>query len=228
MSPSVAERTRQALPDRAQAPVLHEGHHRGRRRESPVRLAGDHRIHRRSAAFVRHDERFEIGHRHEQHPRKMALRAHSRRGHIDGRAVRPGVADQLLHALHRKLGVDDEHVGRHGEATDVLEVLHSVVGDVFLQKRRDQHRAVRRADQGVPVGLRALSGFHADQAARAVAVLDEHRLAERVAQLRGDDAAHGVDRASRSVGHEHAHRAARVVLRLNGDRDECGRETGRA
>jgi len=53
-----------------------EGHHRGRRGEGPMCLSGDHRIHRGPPPLCGTISDSKIGHRHEEHPESVALRAH--------------------------------------------------------------------------------------------------------------------------------------------------------
>jgi hypothetical protein len=72
----------------------------------------------------------------------------------------------------------------------------------------DQQRvAVRR-------GLRR--GLEGDVAVRARPVLHDEALAERLGELRRDDARDDVGGAARPVGHQDPHRLCRVVLRAGG------------
>src|SRR5262249_34783780 len=74
--------------------------------------------------------------------------------------------------------------------------------------------------QRVAVGLRGEHRLRADDAARARAVLHQHRLPEGVAQVLGDDAAGDVGARARRERDDDADRAGRVLLRERGAGDE--------
>ena len=63
-------------------------------------------------------------------------------------------------------------------------------------------------DQGVAVGLGVCHGDAADHAGAAAAIVDRHRLAERIADRMRDQPRRDVDRAAGRVGHHDGDGAA--------------------
>ena len=108
--------------------------------------------------------------------------------------------DQLLHRFHRQRRMHDEDVRQRREARDRREVAHRVERQLLVQARIDRER---RGDheQRVAVGRRFRDDLGAVEAARAGTVVDDDRLAERVAQaLRRRCARRGRSSRRRSAG----------------------------
>jgi hypothetical protein len=72
----------------------------------------------------------------------------------------------------------------------------------------------RAEADGVAIGRGLGHGVHADVAARAAAVVDEHRLAELFRHLLAHGARHQVGGAAGRVGHDEADRLGRKVRRV--------------
>ena len=141
---------------------------------------------------------------------------------LPGSALRTG--RQLLQVLRRHGRMrhrDERHLrgARHRG-----EVLQGVVAGVLVQVRVDHQRALVRERDRVAVGRGLRPGGGADVALRAGAVVDDHLLAPRLAQLRRQDARQRVGAAARRERHDEAHRLVGKLLRDAGrgrsDREE--------
>jgi len=65
----------------------------------------------------------------------------------------------------------------------------------------------------VAVGRRLCHAVGADDAGGGADVLDDHLLAQAVAEIRREHAPHDVERAAGGERHHHGHRSGRPVLR---------------
>ena len=113
----------------------------------------------------------------------------------DGFNRRAGIGgDQLRHA--------DDQAYRRKIALDV--VIHLV--EQWIDGVRGE-----REEEGVAIGRRLRYRLSAQHAARAAAVIDDHRLAEAVAQPALQDARNHVRAAAGRIGHDEAHWFRRPV-----------------
>ena len=134
-------------------------------------------------------------------------------GRSIGKLARLGLGqrDQLPDRLHRKVGIDDEHIRLRGHLADRREILQQVVRMlVALQGNVDgmtggDHR------QRVAVGGRLGHRVGADGAVTAGAVLHDHRLLPSLAQLLTYRARHDVGAAGRRERDDQVDRARRVI-----------------
>jgi len=85
--------------------------------------------------------------------------------------------------------------------------------------RRDAERGIGE-EQRVAVGRGARDRLGADVAARARAVLDDHRLAELGLELRLQDAGDEVDQAAGRIRHDNGDRPRGKALRGGAERGE--------
>ena len=99
-----------------------------------------------------------------------------------------------------------------------------------LWEELGDHR-VRHAghQQAVAVRRRPRDGIGGDGRAGAGLVVDQHRLAERVRHVLGENAGDHVDRAARSIGYGDAHRLVRIDALSVGDAAQaCQQHNGSA
>ena len=134
--------------------------------------------------------------------------------------------EEFLHRLDRRLRRHHEHVGRGADHHQRHEVLERIVGRRRIEARID-HEGAGADQQGVAVRRHAGDRGGRDVAAGAAAVLDDHRLAERFAERRVDDAGGDVGAAAGREAHHHGDLPVRI-LRLRGERreqrSECGKD----
>ena len=189
----------------------HEAHHRRRGGEVHLRIAGEKRLRRRSAALELHVREFDSRHRFEQHRREMRRRAVAGRGVEQLPRVRLGVRDHLAQILERHgvVHADDRRPG--GDAADRRKILVRVVGEALVQRPVDRH--VRGVKDGVAVGRRARDVLVRDVATRAGLVLDDHRLAEVLGELVGREARQEIARAARRIADHELQRLGWIRLR---------------
>ncbi|MCY1238800.1 hypothetical protein D9M72_515570 [compost metagenome] len=138
-----------------------------------------------------------------------------------------GVGDVLLHGLDRRIGRHHQAERIAGEVDDVAQVLDRVPVDLGgVRQAVDRHGnlgqrvAVRRG------GLHHLRGQHATGAGL---VLDDHRLAQDLGRVLGQDAERDVGGAAGGVANHQADRALRELVGLclclgrhGGQADGCG------
>jgi hypothetical protein len=118
---------------------------------------------------------------------------------------------KLLQRSYGNGWIDREHHLRVDQRGDRRQVLQRVERHLRVEVRADDDLRVGAQEQGVAVGRRARSGFHRHVAVGAGAVVDHDRLAERLAQLRREDARERVGRPAGRVGDQQPDRARRVV-----------------
>ena len=116
------------------------------------------------------------------------------------------------------------------EQHDRREIALDVVGQLLLQRHVHRERSEVAHAEGVAVGRRLCHGVGADHATRARAVLDHHRLAERLRELGADLARAQVAEAAGRIGHDPSQRLRRPRVLRVGRRGgkEREREGGRA
>ena len=145
-----------------------------------------------------------VTHRSEMQLSRVLLRHGDDVG--DGFNRRAGIGgDQLRHA--------DDQAYRRKIALDV--VIHLV--EQWIDGVRGE-----REEEGVAIGRRLCHRVGAEHAARAAAVIDDHGLAEALAQPALQDARNHVRAAAGRIGHDEAHRFRRPVVR---DSDARGKQS---
>jgi hypothetical protein len=92
------------------------------------------------------------------------------------------------------------------------EILERVVGQLRVEVRIDRQLPDIGDEQRIAVGWSFRHGLGAGDAAGTRPVLHQHLLAERLAELRRDDARHGVGQAAGHIGHDEADRLRGPVL----------------
>jgi hypothetical protein len=146
--------------------------------------------------------------------------------------------DELGERVRRHVAADEEQHRLRAHQRDVREVAQRVVAGLLVGGRvarvRVRHadvpdqRVARVQQQRVAVGRGAAHRFAADAAAGAGAVVDDHRLAQRLRQFLGDDAAEHVGEAPGGPRHDDLDRLARVVGRSGRHGCEDGERAGDA
>ncbi len=126
------------------------------------------------------------GHALEQLERKMVRRSVAGRGVVELARIGFRVGDHSLHVAERHRGIGDEEVGRDAGERDRREILRHVEGGLVEALHHGERQG--GAEQRVAVGRRLRRGLRADKGVAAGPVLDDHRLAERLRQLRGQRA----------------------------------------
>jgi len=147
----------------------------------------------------------------ERHVRKPAL-AVGRDRQAAGIRLRP--AHQLVDGLERRLGVADDAEIVRGRERDRHEILRHVVGHVPARVRQHRHVAALPAAERVAVRRRLGDQIEPEHAARPRPVLDHHLLAEPLAHLRRDEAAHDVHRLPRREGNNESDGLVGIALRI--------------
>ena len=138
--------------------------------------------------------------------------------------LEPG--DQLFQVPCRQVLAchDDVRVAR--QARDRLEILQHVVGQ-RVDRAVDHVRGPVADADGVAVGSGAHGAADPDGAGRAGDVLDDDRLAERLAHRLGERACQRIDRTARAERHDQGDRMGRIRLRRRGT-CECDDGNGQA
>ena len=212
-----------------QLPGLDEGRRLHQRREHDLHVAGDHVLHRRTAAFVRHVGEVDAGRQLEQFGAEVLEAADAGRGVVQFSRVRLGERKQVLHRLDRRLRIDHQYVRPGGENRNRREGFDRIVFE-RVQRRVDRMRD-RDDAQRIAVGRRHGAGFRAEGGAAAAAVFDVDLLAELRAEMLRDQAADHVVAAARRERDDQPYRSGRIIVGAGrrGERQQhCGglRETG--
>ena len=203
---------RRAAGDDADAPRLRLLDESGRPGGGGIGVAGDQVRELRAGALVRHVHHVDSG-RHLQHLEGEMAGAAVAGGAVTELArVRLGQCDEFGEILRRHLGTHREDHRHLGQQADRLEVL---VGIRQLVEHRGVHgqRADVAEDDRVAVRRGPRNLLHRDGPRAAALVVDEDRLAERLAHFRGQQAGDHVGAAARAVGHHEADRALRLPHR---------------
>ena len=194
--------------------------------EEQLHLSADRVGDRRRAAAIRHVQHLDAGHALEQRGAQMIGRAGPGRRIGDLAGIGLGVGDELRDRVRRHRRVHHHGVGHVGEQRDRREILHAVERHGGEQSVVHGVHAHGVEQDGVAVRRRARDRAGADIAGRAGAVLDHHRLAHRLVQMRGDDARQNVGRAARRPRHQQRDRAGGIGLRGGGAQRRCRRDGG--
>ena len=140
-----------------------------------------------------------------------------RRGAVAGRGVvqLAGLAlrerDELGQVARLHLRIDDQQVRRDRHQRDRREIRDRVVRKLRIRAGRDRVGAGRAERQRVAVGRRLGRGVGADRAAGARPVLDDHGLAEPLAQPLRHDAGDDVGRAARREADDELDGLVRII-----------------
>ena len=139
-------------------------------------MPGDHVLHRRPAAFVRHVHDVDAGHQLEQFAAEMLEAADAGRGVIELAGFLLGERQQFLHRFDRQRRIDHQHVRPGGENGNRREGFDRVVFEL-VERRVDRMRDRYDAER-VAVRRRVGAGLGADGAAGAAAIVDIDLLSQ--------------------------------------------------
>src|SRR5262249_26689576 len=153
-----------------------------------------------------------LGHHLQQFHAEMRLRAEPDRGVVELAGVCTRKCQQLLHAGGFDLRAGDEHEIDLGDDADRYEIAERIVGEVGIKIWIDHQIGVDGHEQRVAVGRGAGDLSGRQPAIGAGLVLDDHRLAHRVAQAIPQRACDQVDRAARRLGEDKADGLGRIGL----------------
>ena len=157
----------------------------------------------------------------------MAAAAEPRRAEIQRALEIFCPLDEFFHRLHRRRWIDHEHQARCRQLRNRCEVVHRVVGQLWIHRRIDGVLMVRH-EQRVAVGWRIGNDFRSDHTRGAGAVIDNDLLFQRLGEFGADETREDVrgaagccrgDQSDRSVGitvlrqhrqcrHQHQHNSA--------------------
>src|SRR5712691_9007506 len=124
--------------------------------------------------------------------------------------------------MDRKRGVYHQGVRRRSDPADRREVLARIVADIAIEARPDRQRAGISQQDGGAVGRAFRHRASSDRAAGAAAVVDDDRLAERLAHLVRDDPPDDGGAAAGRERDNERDRPVRIVLRGRGRRRHAG------
>jgi len=172
-----------------------------------VDLAAEHRLKAGGAAVYRHDLERHAGLLREHHGHQP--RGGDLRGHRQRLARLLGIVEHILERIPLAVAADDDGVFRLGQSGEVPEIVN-LVGDFLVELRRQGVGGARTHADRVAVGLgvHELGRHHSAAAARLGH--GDHRLAEDLLELGGDQAAGGVDRAAGLETDPHGDRLLRI------------------
>ena len=185
--------------ERAQLAAPHLRQHRRDVEEREVDLAADQIGCGGCAALVGHLDQLHVGAQLQQHAEKLRNAADPDRGecHVAGRVA--GGGDELRHALVGAARRHDQDVGNVGDGGDRRKRRDAIVAGVLHQRRRDHVRRRAADEKRVAVGLGLRHRAGTDGGARARAVVDDDRAAERLAHPLGDRPREQVGRAAGGI-----------------------------
>ena len=128
--------------------------------------------------------------------------------------------EQFRQRLHAEPGIGDQRLRHARDDADQADILRHPVGHGRLGVRDDDERAAVDDAERVAVRRRLDRVVRADHAGAARAVLHQHRLAQRVRELRRVEPGDDVVRPARRIGDDRADRPVRplAALRLGGGR----------
>jgi hypothetical protein len=155
----------------------------------------------------------DAGRVHEQRQAEMAGGADAGRAEVD--LVGPRFRQR--HEVRKRLGLDfgiDHHQHRHvGDDRDRRERRLRIKRHLGVEELVSSQNTGRRHQQSIAVGLGLRDRIGASVAARTGAVLDDHRLAERLRHFIPNKACQYVDEPTGGKRRDQAHRAVRISLR---------------
>ncbi|HEY0420562.1 MAG TPA: hypothetical protein VGC80_13680, partial [Acetobacteraceae bacterium] len=178
--------------------------------------AAEQRLRHRAGALERHAEAFDAHRREDAQHAEMRLAAGPRMAIGEVLRLRLGEGGEFREGLERRLRAGHQHIGGVVGQADVAEAFHAE--RQLLQMRLCGERIIGRERDGVAVRLRLHEFDDPDGAGRATLVDDDHRLAERLAHLLLQRAAHQVGVPAGREGDDHGDRAGGESLRRRGRR----------
>jgi hypothetical protein len=160
-------------------------------------------------------------------PARWPLAAAAGNAEVELAGPLPGVADEFGERVDRQRRVDGERGRDDRHRGDRGEVGRRIVAQL-AQVHVDGGGAGRAQHHSVAVGGAFGDLGDADLAGRTRLVLDHHRLAEALGEMRTDGARDQVDAAARRERHHDADRPARKTLRQRrrGKRQRDGDDAG--
>ncbi len=146
--------------------------------------------------------------------RDMRRGAVARRAVVELAGIGARIGEELL-VVARRYARMQKHVERDAAGRyDRHQQLHRIEIRALHDVRRDHHARAGRVRHGVAIGIGVRDRFEADIAVAARAVLDDERLAERLAEPCAEHARGDVGDAAGCHVDDHAHRLRRPLLRI--------------
>jgi hypothetical protein len=132
-----------------------------------------------------------------------------------------GTRDQGGDRIDAEPGIDQNRIWRSPEFGDRREILVGIVGNFCVETGIDDVGA-RGDQQRVAVRLGVGHSADPDVAARSRLVLNDESTANGIAEVRSENARHGVGRAAGCKRHDDFDRAFRIARGLRPCRPEAG------
>ena len=132
-------------------------------------------------------------------------------GGAHSRGIGTRIGNQFGHVFGRHRGMHYQHIGGGTDHGDGHQILGGVIGQIGKQRRR-HHEGRRHQHDGVTVGGRLRRDRGANSAARAGAIIDQHRLAHRFGHLLRQQARNDVVAAAGRIGDDELDRAIGVGI----------------
>ena len=165
-------------------------------------MAAEQVVHDRRRALVGDDRDIEAGFGLEQFGAHVAAGADRRGAEVERAGCLPCKRDDFGDRFGGKRGMGEQGHRHRGDQTDRRKILARVHAELGVEAGVDRQRSGMAEQQRVAVGCRTRDGTRADRSAAAAAVVDGHRLVERVGQFLRHHAGHGVDAAAGRVRHD--------------------------
>ena len=145
----------------------------------------------------------------EQFTRQMGNAASTRRSIVQYPRFRFGVRNEFGNTLQRHRWMHYQHKGGVADQPHRQNIVDRI-------KRHFEHRRIggitaRHDDRGIAVRTRAHRGLHAERAAATGAVVDDHRLLERLGQLLRQHTGDDIGATAGGEGHNQTHRLGRII-----------------
>ena len=200
---------RQQRRQRAQFAVLHVRHREAGRGDGEIHSPGDQVQRQRAVALVGDVNHVQLLLRDE-------LRGGEDAGGVAGAVIQLArigarVGDQVADRVHRQAGVREHEEAEDADQRDRREVVHRVVGRNLLRRRRVGHPGCRAVVQRVAVRIGLAHRLRGDNALRARARFDDHRLAKLLGERLREDARAEFGRAAGRERHDQADGLVRVL-----------------
>ncbi len=137
----------------------------------------------------------------------------------------PRQLNQLRHRLHWQVDVHQQDMRNIGDQRYRNEILDQVVVEFRIQRGRNGVYGSRPHQQRVAVGWCMRRKRCAQIGAGTGTIVDDHRLAELLAEPLAHQAPQQISGASRRERHDHAHRMVRILgpRRRKHDTEQCHR-----